>query len=285
MATESFTNDVLQMFYGPINEVNLPNPLVPARIYFWEARTEFREWLHVWKSDAPKTDNRDIFRFAERNEKKFVDVVEDEMQLLGMIKVSFALLVKMTKKTENDEITEIKQYFKQTEESGFQNANEEEIKEKFMEFINEVNNKIEGWIEAGSNIEYEAIERAYVNAARYEPLRGGTYLPLPAELQYKKAIINVQNKKDSECLKWSLRTALFLAPKDKNPLRIPSYPTNDGINYEGIDFPTPVNQIDKLEEQNENLAINVFGWNDQVIVYRLSTKDKFVPCTYKSYVN
>ena len=56
-----------------------------------------------------------------------------------------------------------------------------------------------------------------------------------------------------------------------------SYPTNDGINYEGIDFPTPAKQIDKLEAQNENLAINVFGWTDQVIVYRLSTKDKFVP--------
>ena len=47
MAAERFTNDVLQMFYGPINEVNLPNTLVPARIYFWEARTEFGEWLHL----------------------------------------------------------------------------------------------------------------------------------------------------------------------------------------------------------------------------------------------
>ena len=102
MAAKCFANDALQMFYGPINEVNLPNPLVPARIYFREAQTEFGEWLHVWKMDAPKTDNRDIFHFAERNEKKFVDVVEKEMQLLGMIKVSFALLVKMTKKTEND---------------------------------------------------------------------------------------------------------------------------------------------------------------------------------------
>jgi len=59
-------------------------------------------------------------------------------------------------------------------------------------------------------------------------------------------------------------------------LRTTGYPTNDGINYEGIDFPTPVKQIDKLEAQNENLAINVFGWTHRVIVYRLSTKDKFV---------
>ena len=133
--------------------------------------------------DAPKTDSRDIFRFAERNETKFVGVVEKEMQSLGMIKVSFALLVKMTKKTENDEITEIEQYFKQTEVSVFQNTNEE----KFMEFINEENNKIEGWIEAGSNIEFEEIERAYVNVARYEPLRGGTYILLPRRVKKQES--------------------------------------------------------------------------------------------------
>ena len=98
-----------------------------------------------------------------------------------------------------------------------------------------------------------------------------------AKLRNKIAIINVQNRKDNECLKWSLRAALFPAPKGKNPLRTTSYPTNDGINYEGIDFATPVKQIDKLEALNENLDINVFGWSDRVIVYRLSTKDKFVP--------
>ena len=53
---------------------------------------------------------------------------------------------------------------------------------------------------------------AYVNVARYQPLRGGTCLPLPANLAKKKAIINGE-KRDNECLKWSLRAALF-PPKD-----------------------------------------------------------------------
>ena len=71
---------------------------------------------------------------------------------------------------------------------------------------------------------------------------------------------------------WSLRAALF--PALKNTHTTTSYPTNDGVNYEGIDFPTPIKQIDKLEAQNENLAINVFGWSDRVIVYRVSKKTK-----------
>ena len=36
---------VLQMFYGPINHETFPHPL--TRIHFWEAWTEFGEWLHV----------------------------------------------------------------------------------------------------------------------------------------------------------------------------------------------------------------------------------------------
>ena len=117
----------------------------------------------------------------------------------------------------------------------------------------------------------------YVNVARYQPLRGGTYLPLPANLAKKKAIINVKNR-DNECLKWALRAALF-PPKDgKDPQRPSKYPVNDGINNGGIDFPTPVKQIDKLEAQNRNIAINVFGWeNNCVIVHRISRKEPNVP--------
>ena len=116
-----------------------------------------------------------------------------------------------------------------------------------------------------------------MNIARYQLLRGGTYLPLPANLAKKKAIINVKNR-DNQCLKWALRAALF-PPKDgKDPQRPSKYPVKDGINYKGIDFPTPVKQIDKLEAQNGNLAINVFGWeNNTVIVHRISRKEPVVP--------
>jgi len=123
----------------------------------------------------------------------------------------------------------------------------------------------------------ERIQIAYVNVACYQPLHGGTYLPLPAKLAKKKAIINVKNK-GNECLKLALRAALF-PPKDgKNPQRPSKYPVNDGINYVGIDFPTPVEQIEKLEAQNPKLAINVFGWeNDCVIVHHISRKQANVP--------
>ena len=89
----------------------------------------------------------------------------------------------------------------------------------------------------------------------YEYCCGGSYIPLTKPISAKKAYINVQNE-DDNCLRWALRSALYLAKK--NAYRTSSYPLEDGLNFDGIDAPTPINQIEKVEKQN-NLAINVFG--------------------------
>lgn len=103
-----------------------------------------------------------------------------------------------------------------------------------------------------------------------------TYLS-QKKLENKKAIINIVNR-GNECLKWAIRAALFPEPKGKNPKRPSNYPVDDGIDYTGIDFPTLLSQIKKLEAQNENLEINEFGWGkDCVTVHRISEKRADVP--------
>ena len=131
---------------------------------------------------------------------------------------------------------------------------------------------MEQWHVLGSDWSVEKIELFYVKIARYDPILVGSYLPLLPNLANKKAIVNVKNK-DKECLKWVLRAALF-SPKDgKDAQRQSKYPVNDGINYEGIDFPTPIKQINKLEKQNRNLAISVCGWeDDNVVIHRISER-------------
>jgi len=99
----------------------------------------------------------------------------------------------------------------------------------------------------------------------------------PKSYKTKKAIINVQNR-DNESLRWALCTALFPPTNGKKVTRTSSYPTEDRLNFKGIDFPTPVSQINKLEKQNPKLAINVFGWEkDRVIVHRLSEREGSLP--------
>ena len=109
--------------------------------------------------------------------------------------------------------------------------------------------------------------------ARYTSLRGCSYIPLPAAVSNKKAVINLKNK-DSHCLRWFLRSALFPAAKD--PQRPTKYPTQDGLNFQCSDVPTPISQIPKVEKQN-NLAIDVFGWEKRVIIHHLTKKPTNMP--------
>ena len=61
-------------------------------------------------------------------------------------------------------------------------------------------------------------------------------------------------------------------PTSDHPQRISSYPEEDGLNFDGIEMPTPVSQISKVERLN-NFAIYVYGWeNNKIVIYRISNQ-------------
>ena len=100
--------------------------------------------------------------------------------------MGFGLEVKFTIERDGETQT-MKNYFKSNRPLIFNRYDgDEEIREKFDEFIEEIEGEIESWSERGSGWVVEKIMTAYVNVARNESLRGGTYLPLPANLAKKK---------------------------------------------------------------------------------------------------
>jgi len=151
--------------------------------------------------------------------------------------------------------------------------NEDGIKEALHRAFPRILETLEKWTNKGSGWIFDRVELLWLDIARYQPLRGGSYICLPASVSSKKAVINVKNK-DDNCLRWALRAALF--PVAQNPERITKYPTEDGLDFTGIDAPTPVSQVPKVERQN-NLAINVFGWKKGVIVHHVSDQPAHVP--------
>ena len=143
----------------------------------------------------------------------------------------------------------------------------------FGEATSAIVQKIEKFTKEGSGWMIDKCNTLFLNIAKYEPLKGSSYIPLPEVLAHKKAIINVKNQ-DQECLRWALRSALFPA---KNNLNSPySYPKQDNLNMEGIDFPTPISQINKIERQN-NIALNVYGYERAVVPYHISGQPTEIP--------
>ena len=60
----------------------------------------------------------------------------------------------------------------------------------------------------GTGWKLQRVSTLELQMARYKPLKGSSFFPLPAALAAKKAIVNVQNK-DQECFKWAVLSALF----------------------------------------------------------------------------
>ena len=129
-----------------------------------------------------------------------------------------------------------------------------------------IETNIDKWTREGSGWVVTRVMCLYVNIAKYQPLTGNSYMELPDTLKSKKAIINVKND-DQKCLMWSLLSARH--PVKKNAQRVTKYKDHEKeLNFAGIEFPTPLNQIPNVEHQN-NLSINVFGYSESAGIHPL----------------
>ena len=223
--------------------------------------------LHGYKMVVPDYyPLRDLDTFFQENKPAFYRRLAREITELGPIKVTMSFLVHffMDRAGRRDEMEHFFWNRQPIIISNLAQLREEGMLERLVDSYKE---EIARWQEMGSGWVVEGIKLAYLEVNRYAPIRGGSYIPTPSKLRNKQAIINVKNK-DDECIRWAIRAALF--PAQTHSDRPGSYPRGDGLDFTGIDFPTPLSQISKIEKQND-LAITVFGWcKGKTVVVRVS---------------
>ena len=108
------------------------------------------------------------------------------------------------------------------------------------------------------------IKYFYKYLAKYQPLRGETYIPTPKKASKQKGLPE-HKKQRQRVLEVGYFRPLHMIPSSrrKNPISGPgSYSKLSSLNLTGIDFSIRLNQIKKLEKQNPSLAFNVFGWHN-----------------------
>ena len=116
------------------------------------------------------------------------------------VKVQFSLNVKFYIHR-NEEKEEMDHYFNRMQPVILNQHNIDIIKPLLNQFIDQVKGEIEAWSERGSGWIMDKILEAYINVARYQPMRGGSFMPLPTKLKNKKAVLNIQNR-DNECIRY-----------------------------------------------------------------------------------
>ena len=71
----------------------------------------------------------------------------------------------------------------------------DEVDAFFGEAISAIVQKIEKFTKEGSGWMIDKCNTLFLNIAKYEPLKGSSYIPLPEALAHKKAIINVKKSR------------------------------------------------------------------------------------------
>ena len=82
----------------------------------------------------------------------------------------------------------------------------------------EILNLLDIWINESSAWTIDQIDGLYINTSNYEPLLGGSYIPLPKVLNNSmKGLINLKNK-DHKCFMWC--HVRLINPQNRNAERI-----------------------------------------------------------------
>ena len=174
-------------------------------------------------------------------------------------------------KMSGDEMVNKTAYFNSTPQTII---NQTEITDSSQLSKQQITNKIAQWISEGSGWTIQSVDGHYLNVVIYKPMEGSSYIKLPYELQNSsKGLINMKND-DLECFRWC--HIRHLNPQDKDPQRIKKrdMPYIEKLNYEGIEFPVTIKQINRIEKQN-SININVFGYEDKQTYPIYVSKEKY----------
>ena len=196
--------------------------------------------------------------------------LKEELKKEKSFKIESAVMINLTK-ISNDKIIYKNPYFR----SGPQNINSstnipetfEIMKQRMIELFENYTNEGSGWI-------FQNIDCLLLKVNKNVPLSGSSYIDLPKEIKAKKAVINVQNK-DNRCFEYAILSFQHNKEVDQKHTNRPSkYKEYLGqLNFIGIEFPVSLKDIDKFENQNPEIGVNVYGYDKEVHILRTNKKD------------
>lgn len=131
-------------------------------------------------------------------------------------------------------------------------------KEKIIEQYDVSTDKGSGWI-------FYSLNWVTIQIAKYQPLRGSSYLITPKKLANKKAIINPKNE-DNQCFKYALIAGWCYNQNIKVHLErvtvLKKYESMINIDLSNIYYPVTLDKIQFVQRKNPNIQINVYGYDD-----------------------
>ena len=153
----------------------------------------------------------------------------------------------------------------------------DELQEALKNMRNDIGARILDMALYQSGLMVVKVKEIHMMYNKYNPTRAGKYINLPKWISLKKACINIKNK-DEKCFKYAIQCGYHKIYEKSHSENFYHYKKiEDCLNFDGVTFPANNNDIDKFEELNHNVSVNVFEVDEEqeqiVIGRKLKNKD------------
>ena len=137
--------------------------------------------------------------------------------------------------------------------------NEYEIETALLSMRSEIEKRIDRFTMEGSGWAVIGVLNHDLHVNKYDPLAARSYIPLPSEIQNKKATINIKNE-DDKCFIYCLGRALDPCPEKAHLENVSGHLKTvcESLGLNNIKTPVNVQDIQTIETQF-NISINLFS--------------------------
>ena len=140
--------------------------------------------------------------------------------------------------------------------------NKDDTKSALQNMRSDIEVRIDRFTMEGSGWAVIGLLNHDLHVNKYDPLAARSYIPLPAEIQNKKATVNLKND-DDRCFIYCLGRALDPNPEKNNLDRVSTHLKTVCETLSLNDIKTPVNVQDLLKiESQYNVSINLYGHSE-----------------------
>jgi len=131
--------------------------------------------------------------------------------------------------------------------------------------ITSLHKKIEPFTSRGSGWNISKIQNLSLCIGSFHPTAGSSFIPTPAEIKKKMAIINIRNHNSNNSFQYSVLAAVHPATSNlSNPYTYNKF--MKVLDMTGIKTPVALSSIPKFESQNSSISINVLVYEEKELI-------------------
>ena len=212
-------------------------------------------------------DHTDVLSFMNSTRYHLNELIRQKT-LEGPQKVQLCLIITLTKGV-NEEEKHVTIYANAEMQIVYTDGLSDE---QFFESVQHIVNVVSMYATIGTGWIIEKVEKLEIRFAKFNPIRGSTYIALPIELSALKCLLNIRNFNDPNCFLYCFTAAYHLQGKCF-PLTQPgdrlskktntaTYARSNPLTHQAVgDFPMPM-PIDKISvfERCNEVKVNVFRY-------------------------